>query len=58
MKFKMRDVEDLLFACHEIIGDFHDFGTVLQADDNGEYGEHSGLGRLIKAVKKIEGGKR
>ena len=57
MKITKRGLEDLLSACHEIVDDFYSYGVVLQADDDNEYGDTSGIGKLINAVNAIEGGK-
>ncbi len=54
MKLPNQRLNNLLWACHAIIADFHDYGPVIQADDKGEYGEHSDMGRLIKAVDQME----
>ena len=49
-----REVEDLMMAAYEVIGDFKQWGAVLQTDTRGEYGEGSSIGKLMLAVEKIE----
>jgi hypothetical protein len=44
----------LMMAAQEIVADFESFGTVLQADTLGDYGDHSAIGRLKKAVGEME----
>ena len=46
--------QDLLDAAREVIGDFQQWGAVLQTDTRGEYGEGSAIGKLMAAVEKIE----
>jgi len=44
----------LLEAATEIVNDFNNYGEVLQAGDNGEYGTESAIGKLAEAVNEIE----
>lgn len=46
--------QNLLIAANEIIGDFKQYGEVLQQGDNGEYGTESPIGQLSAAVEQYE----
>lgn len=46
--------KDVLDAAHEILGDFDNWGPVLQTDDNSEYGPESPIERLRAAVNRVE----
>ena len=41
----------LMMAAMEIVGDFDEYGEVLQQDEEGEYGEDSAIEKLRRAIK-------
>lgn len=40
--------EKLMAIAIEIYGDFIHYGEILQTDENGEYSEHTAIGKLEK----------
>lgn len=49
---------DLLLAVDEVIADFHEWGPVLQADEDGQYTEETAIVQLQRArdaLKRLAG---
>ncbi len=49
---------DLFFAVNEVVADFHDWGPVLQADENGDYTPETAIMQLQQtrdAIKRLAG---
>ena len=48
-------VRKLYYAALEVMDDFDTYGEVLQANDCGEYGETTAIGKLKRALRMMEG---
>lgn len=49
---------DFFFAANEVIADFHEWGPVLQGDENGEYTPETAIVQLEQArdaIKRLAG---
>jgi len=49
---------DLFLAASEVVADFHEWGPVLQADENGEYTDETAIIQLERArdaIKRLAG---
>jgi hypothetical protein len=46
-------VHALYLAASEVVNDFEDYGSVLQANEHGEYDEATAIGRLKRVRNEI-----
>lgn len=47
-------VRKLYYAALEVVDDFDTYGEVFQANDCGEYGENTAIGKLKRALEMME----
>jgi hypothetical protein len=48
-----KEIRELLMAAKRVVGEFDDWGEVLQTDDEGEYGPDTAIERLRAAVSAV-----